>query len=115
MSFRIVVKDDRGAAKIQLMVGSEMVGFAHMSWQAYLGVVKSLLMSVMKVAQEDLAENLARILWRDAQSMVDGAVAEAAKEKLLAFGWSQDKINQYATELARSLAQRLANNIPEHR
>lgn len=114
-NLRLVVKDDRGAAKIQLLLGSDVVGIAHMSWQSYLGIVKQLLMSVAKVAQEDIAENLAKLLWRDAQSMVEGAVAEAAKEKLLAFGWSQEKIQQYANELARSLAQKLANSLPEHR
>ena len=112
---RLIVKDDRGAAKIQLLLGSEVIGIAHMSWQSYLGMVKSLLMNVAKVASEDIAANLAKILWQDAQSMVDGAVAEAAKEKLLAFGWSQEKIHQYATELAKSLAQKLASHLPEHR
>jgi hypothetical protein len=115
MSLRIVVKDDRGAAKIQLLLGHEVIGLAHMSWASYLSMVKTLLMSVAKVAQEDIAENLARLLWQDAQSMVEGAVAEAAKEKLLSFGWTTEKINQYASELGRSLAQKLANNLPEHR
>jgi hypothetical protein len=115
MSLRIVVKDDRGAAKIQLLLGSEVIGIAHMSWASYLGMVKALLMNVAKVAQDDIATNLAKFLWQDAQSMVDGAVAEAAKEKLLAFGWNQEKIDKYASELARSLAQKLANHLPEHR
>lgn len=115
MSLRLLVKDDRGAAKIQLLLGSDVIGIAHMSWASYLGMVKSLLMNVAKVAQDDIAENLSKILWRDAQSMVEGASVELAKEKLLAFGWSNEKIQQYATELAKSLAQKLANNIPEHR
>lgn len=115
MSFRIVVKEDRGAAKIQLLLGSEVVGIATMSWQSYLKTVTMLLKNVAKVAQEDIAENLARILWRDAQSMVEGASVELAKEKLIAFGWSNEKIQQYAVELSKSLAQKLANHMPEHR
>jgi hypothetical protein len=115
MSLRIVVKDDRGAAKIQLLVGNEVVGIAHMSWTSYFGTVRSLLLNVAKVAQEDIAKNLAETLWRDAQSMVVGADTELAKEKLLDFGWSQEKIEQYATELAKSLAQKLASHLPEHR
>lgn len=114
-NLRLVVKDDRGAAKIQLLLGSDVIGIAHMSWQSYLGMVKSLLMNVAKVAQEDIAEKLAAILWRDAQATVEGASAELAKEKLLAFGWNNDKIQLFATELAKSLAQKLAQNLPEHR
>lgn len=115
MSLRIVVKDDKGAAKLQLMFGNEVIGIAHMSWPSYLASVKSLLSVVMKVAQTVIAKEMADLLWRDAQSMVANADAEAAKDKLLSFGWSQDKIDQFAKELGSKLAQQLASHLPEHR
>lgn len=112
---KLYVRDDKGRAQLMLVHGQNVLGMAHLTWAQYEHTLRQMLHAFDVLAKETLAKKLAEHLWRDAQTLVEGASAELAKEKLLAFGWSQEKIDAYALELTRALKSELTKLLPEHR
>lgn len=111
---RIQVRDQNGSAQIQLISGIHVIGVANISWRGYEQAVKSLLMLIVESAKGTLSQSLGARLWQDALSQEDGD-SERAKKLLGDFNWNQEKIDSYANELARNIAQDLVDYLPEHR
>ena len=113
---RLIVKDvGRGFFQLLLFRGSQVFGTANMSKDDYRDGVKELFLRVQKVVKDTIAEKLGEALWRDAVSMAPGGEAELAKDKLLEFGWNQQKIENYAHILTEHLVHQLLKLLPDHR
>lgn len=113
---KLLVRDmGRGFTQLMLAKGQQVLGTATVTWDDYKSALKGIFMSVEEAARECISKTLAQHLWQDAQAMVAGSDAELAKEKLLEFGWNQQKIDTYAGLLTRALVQELTKYLPEHR
>lgn len=112
---RLEVRDDSGRAQLVLLNGRDVMGVAHMKWEVYHGIVRSVLSGLIKTMTPCISSSLAEHLWREAQTNAPGADAEIAKQKLLDFGWNQESINQFSQALARTLAAEFTKFLPEHK
>lgn len=115
---RILVKDDNGTARLQLVNGaSEVVGVAAMPWHQYEAIVRSVSRILLETSREAIKVALGKRLWEDAQRLVPlgETSADAAQVVLLKFGWNQEMIDSYADQLARNLTNAMVSKMPEHR
>ena len=112
--WKIHAESDHGRAKIVLSADGQAAGIITIPMHEYVAIWRDLMTHVIKTSTSAIAEKLQERLWQDAQSMF-GLDPEQAKEKLLQFGWNQQKIEAYADELAREVAKKLADSVPGNR
>lgn len=115
---RLTVKDDRGNARLQLVNSArEIIGIANMPWHEYEALVRAVSRALLESSRESIAQVLGKRLWEDAQRLVPlgDDSANAAKDMLLKFGWTQEVIDSYADELAKHLTKTMVSKLPEHR
>lgn len=110
--WKIHVQQSGGFVRVQIIDGDKPVGLITMPLRQYHEAVKEMVMSLMVLAQSVISETLEKRLWSDAQSMTMGLDAEAAVHKMEAFGWTKEKVAQYASELALTLGQRIVEKLP---
>lgn len=110
----IKIQSGGGLARIQFLDGIRVVGLVTMPLHQYHEAVRETVMKMTSVAQEVIKGTLEKRLWADAQSMTLGLDADAAIAKMEAFGWTREKIEKYAAELALTLGQALVEALPEH-
>lgn len=113
---RLIVKDiGRGFFQLMLLRSNQIFGTANVTKDEYRDAVKALFLRVQDVVKSAISEKLGEALWRDAVSMAPGGEAELAKDKLLEFGWNQQKIENYAHILTEHLVHQLLKLLPDHR
>lgn len=100
-----------GRIRLSLMRDQSVIGVASVSQHEYVETWKKMLSFAREIARKAILDHLGEMLWHDAQSGSDLSV-EAAKERLIDFGWTNLKIEQYADALAREIAKKLAEEMP---
>lgn len=110
--WKVRVESELSRAKIILSDGDRVAGVVTVAWNDYVTMIHGLMGLVLETSKDALKESLMKKLWADAQLMFDMS-PELAKAKLLEFGWSEQKIEQYADELSIAIAQKLTDFIPE--
>lgn len=115
---RLIVKDDKGSARIQLLNSSrDTIGLANMPWHEYEALVRSVSRILLETSREAIKVALGKRLWEDAQRLVPLGEnsAELAQARLLEFGWTAEMIESYADELAKKVVNEMVGKLPEHR
>ncbi len=110
--FRLIVKDHGGTARLLLTDEREIIGMANISWRSYELITRALMDIILEISRKSIKETLSARLWQDAQTVSENS-AELAMRKLAELGFTQEKIEAYAEELAKNLAQELIEYMPE--
>jgi len=110
----VKIQSSGGLARVNIFDGEKTVGVVTMPLRSYHDACKELIITLTGIAQAVISDALEKRLWQDAQSMTMGLDAEAAMHKMEAFGWTKEKVERYATELALTLGQSLVEHLPEH-
>ena len=110
--WRISVQSSGGLARVSVHDNERVVGVISMPVKAYHEASKALIILVTSIAQSSISETLSKRIWADAQMMTAGLDGDAAVDKMEAFGWTKEKIDAYAVELALTLSQRLVERLP---
>lgn len=113
--FTLGVADESGVVRATLYDERppvrSVVGVAMMSWSTYRSLAKSVLIQIGEVALASVTSSLGDLLWRDAVALEDGN-AERGKERLLAAGWTQIKVEQMARAIVSSVMDEIAKKFP---
>lgn len=110
--WKINVQQSSCLARVHISDGDKPIGLITMPLRQYHEAAKELVTSLTLLAQGVIAETLEKRLWADAQAMTLGLDASAAIDKMEAFGWTKEKVQQYAAELALTLGQRIVEKLP---
>lgn len=107
---RLSVRDHEGRAQLQLIDGPNVIGVAMMTWDAYRGIARTLLRQHMEFLGVEVNACLSKLLWSEANALkTDPANAIKLLEE---FGWNAEKIQAFASEIARHVTNELINKIP---
>lgn len=112
--WRLTTRED-GSAHVSLMlsIGSRVLGVVSMSRAEYDNLCRFVMHTFVKMAGEELFDSVHGKLWQDAQRACRED-AEAAKQRLVDFGWTLDSIRSFAHEMTLHLAERLLGELPEY-
>lgn len=111
MNWKVKVEEDFGRSRLILTGNSKPIGVITIPTGEFIGIWRKLMSSIVVIAKDSIKETLTNRLWHDAQLLFDNS-PELAKQKLIEFGWSNEKIEQYSDELARELTKKLAEHLP---
>lgn len=109
--WKMKTESDFGRVRVTLLQDGAVVAVISIPQNDYREIARKLFAAVIVSGRESIAPVLGERLWQDAQSIF-GLSPDLAKQKLLEFGWSQQKIDAYADELARAVARHLAELLP---
>lgn len=112
--FKLELGSDGDRARVILKDRGEVIGMMNISWHAYEALIREIAMLAVDLCRQSISVNLGASLWADAQRMSEESV-ELAKQKLASMGWNQEKITQYADNLARNIAHVVIGLMPEVR
>lgn len=121
--WRLTVTDHGGRARVSLLDSRSVpIGVVNLSWADYESLVQGAVGLVVGVVGEVLRIKIGQLLWRDAQRdevwrdiSAPGSTAEAAKDHLVAEGWTTERISRLAGELSAYVADALIRRLPRHR
>lgn len=107
-----VNSSELGQARITVMDLGTPIGLINMPVHDYAQIVRRITQFVYQNSKEVIARSLEEYIWTDAVSKYMDT--ERAKEKMLEFGWTREKIETYADELSKNIVQKLIEFLPEH-
>ena len=109
--WKLKVENDFGQARLTVTADGKPAGLMKMPMGDFIAIWRDVVIKIREEAQKTIAETLTRRLYIDALALFDDS-PELAKQKLLEFGWSIAKIDQYAKELAIEVAKSIADKMP---
>lgn len=115
MGWKLTTREELGGSRVTVTLhyGSRVVGMVNMSRAEYDGLCKFVMSTFVKMVGQELQQKISEKLWQDAQRACHEDV-EAAKERLVGFGWTLDGIRVFAHEMTLHLAERLLGELPEY-
>lgn len=104
---------EEGPARVALMLsyGSRVLGVVNMSRAEYDNLCRFVMSTFIHMASHELMDKVGKKLWQDSQRACHED-ADAAKQRLVDFGWSLETIRGFAHEMTLHLAERLLGELP---
>jgi len=107
------MREDGPRVILTLSYGSRVLGMISVSRSEYEQLCRFVMSTFVKMVGDELSRKMQEKLWQDAQRACRED-ADAAKQRLLDFGWSLDGIRSFAHEMTLHLAERLLGELPEY-